>query len=227
MATFLTTTQISAELERLISSAKMEIAIISPYLKVNQRLQDFIEDADRRKIRFTLIYGKRDMQVAEWDWINRLTTQETGFVPNLHAKCYLNEATTIVTSMNLYEFSQQNNDEMGILVARQADPQLYQDIYAEAQRLARSAGLQWGEQATAKRTAPSKSRENQRSFKPTRQVKATGHCIRCGDAKDFDPKKPLCEKCYGSWAIFKNESYPEKYGIVRPFYTGLGRSGPG
>jgi phosphatidylserine/phosphatidylglycerophosphate/cardiolipin synthase-like enzyme len=57
MARFLTTTQISAELENLIKFAQDEITIISPYLKVNQRLQDFIEDADRRKIRFTLVYG--------------------------------------------------------------------------------------------------------------------------------------------------------------------------
>ena len=57
MVRFLTTTQISAELENLIKFAQDEITIISPYLKVNQRLQDFIEDADRRKIRFTLVYG--------------------------------------------------------------------------------------------------------------------------------------------------------------------------
>ena len=65
MARFLTTTQISAELENLIKFAQDEITIISPYLKVNQRLQDFIEDADRRKIRFTLVYGKKEMQPAE------------------------------------------------------------------------------------------------------------------------------------------------------------------
>ncbi len=158
MARFLTTTQISAELENLIKFAQDEITIISPYLKVNQRLQNFIEDADRRKIRFTLVYGKKEMQPAEREWIDRLTTQETGFVTNLHAKCYLNETTAIVTSMNLYEFSQQNNDEMGILVTRDADRQLYQDIYAEAQRLGRNAGLRWGEEATATRIAPSKQR---------------------------------------------------------------------
>jgi phosphatidylserine/phosphatidylglycerophosphate/cardiolipin synthase-like enzyme len=81
------------------------------------------------------------MQPAERERIDSLTTQETGFVTNLHAKCYLNETTAIVTSMNLYEFSQQNNDEMGILVTWDADRQLYQDIYAEAQRLGRNAGL--------------------------------------------------------------------------------------
>ena len=37
--------------------------------------------------------------------------------------------------MNLYSFSQQNNDEMGIYVTKENDPDLYNDIYTEAQRL--------------------------------------------------------------------------------------------
>ena len=132
MANFLTTTQISAEIENLIKYAKNEIVIISPYLKVNQRLQDFMDDANRRKIRFTFIYGKSDMRAAEREWINSLSNTMVGFVPNLHAKCYLNENTAIVTSMNLYEFSQQNNDEMGILMTNKTDSKLFQDVHAEA-----------------------------------------------------------------------------------------------
>lgn len=211
MVKFLTTTQISAELENMIKSAEKEIIIISPYLKVNQRLQDFMEDANLRKIHFALIYGKKDLQKAELDWIDRLGTVETGFVPNLHAKCYLNEATAIVTSMNLYEFSQQNNDEMGILVARDGDSQLFQDIHAEAQRLGRKAGLKWSEPTTAKRKASPKRKANQGSGKSTRQVETGGHCIRCGDNIDLDTAKPFCGTCYRSWVKFKNESYPEKY----------------
>jgi len=53
----------------------------------------------------------------------------------LHAKCYINESQAIVTSMNLYAYSQENNEEMGILVFKEDDPDLYQEIYAEAQRL--------------------------------------------------------------------------------------------
>ena len=37
--------------------------------------------------------------------------------------------------MNLYSFSQQNNDEMRILVTKEQDPELYNDISEEAQRL--------------------------------------------------------------------------------------------
>jgi hypothetical protein len=170
-----------------------------------------MEDANLRKIQFTLIYGKTDLQPAEWEWIRRLDTAETGFVPNLHAKCYLNEGTAIVTSMNLYEFSQQNNDEMGILVARSADMKLYQNIYEEAQRLGRKAGLKWSGPAATTQTASPKRGGDRQSAKPTRSTKITGHCIRCGATIDLDAKKPLCGTCYGSWVQFKNEMYSEKY----------------
>ena len=43
----------------------------------------------------------------------------------------------IITSLNLYEFSQVNNNEMGILIQRGEDAQLYKDAYEEAQRIIR------------------------------------------------------------------------------------------
>ena len=49
----------------------------------------------------------------------------------------MNEQMCIVTSLNLYEFSQINNNEMGILIRRDEDGQLYKDAYEEAQRIIR------------------------------------------------------------------------------------------
>ena len=61
----------------------------------------------------------------------------TSFCQNLHAKCYLNERSAIITSMNLYDFSQVNNNEMGVFVDRDQEPDLYRETYEEAQRLIR------------------------------------------------------------------------------------------
>ena len=52
-------------------------------------------------------------------------------------KCYLNEELCIITSLNLYEFSQINNNEMGVLLRRSDDAELYKDAYEEAQRIIR------------------------------------------------------------------------------------------
>ena len=50
----------------------------------------------------------------------------------------MNENMCIVTSLNLYEFSQVNNNEMGVLIQRSEDGQLYKDAYEEAQRTSAS-----------------------------------------------------------------------------------------
>ena len=77
------------------------------------------------------------MQPEEVNWLKGLTYIRTSFCKNLHAKCYLNEELCIITSLNLYEFSQVNNNEMGVLVERSTDADLYKDSYEEAQRIIR------------------------------------------------------------------------------------------
>ncbi len=218
MARFLTTTKISSELEDLIKNAHDDLTFISPYLKVNQRLQDLIRDANlQRRVRFTLIYGKQTLKPEERSWIDALTTKDVSFLQNLHAKCYLNEDTAIITSMNLYEFSQQNNDEMGILVNREEDPDLYRDIAREAQRLRRAATPDNGEQAQQSRPQPKeqtvRSIGEPKRPPPTVELSygAKGHCIRCEKVVDFDPDKPLCRECYKIWARYGDETFGEKF----------------
>jgi phosphatidylserine/phosphatidylglycerophosphate/cardiolipin synthase-like enzyme len=71
------------------------------------------------------------------NWLKGLQFVRTSFCKNLHAKCYINEEKCIVTSLNLYEFSQVNNNEMGVLIYRHEDPELYRDAFDEAQRIIR------------------------------------------------------------------------------------------
>lgn len=42
-----------------------------------------------------------------------------------------------MTSLNLYEFSQVNNNEMGVLISREEDAELFQNAAEEAQRIIR------------------------------------------------------------------------------------------
>ena len=89
------------------------------------------------KIDVRVVYGKNELHPDEIQWLNGLSFVRTSFCKNLHAKCYLNESVCIVTSLNLYEFSQVNNNEMGILIQRDEDAQLYRDAAEEAQRIIR------------------------------------------------------------------------------------------
>lgn len=137
MAKFLNTSATNYYLEELIKNAKERLYLISPYLKLNHRIKELLEDKDRLKIDVRIVYGKSELQPAEANWLKSLNYVRTSYCENLHAKCYISEAACIITSLNLYEFSQINNNEMGVLIARHADSDLYKDAYAEAQRIIR------------------------------------------------------------------------------------------
>ena len=137
MAKFLNTSATNYFLEELIKDASDRLILISPYLKLNDRVKELLADKNRLKIDVRIVYGKSELQPAEITWLREQTYVRTSFCKNLHAKCYINEELCIVTSLNLYEFSQVNNNEMGILIRRAEDPDLYRDAYEEAQRIIR------------------------------------------------------------------------------------------
>lgn len=137
MAKFLNTSATNYFLEELIKEARERLILISPFLKLNDRMKELLEDKDRLKIDVRIVYGKSELQPEELNWLKGLNYIRTSFCKNLHAKCYMNEEKCIITSLNLYEFSQINNNEMGILIARDSDADVYKEAYEEAQRIIR------------------------------------------------------------------------------------------
>lgn len=137
MAKFLNTSATNFFLEELIKNAKERLILISPYLRLNDRIKELLEDKDRLKIDIRIVYGKSDLHPEEIKWLQKLDYVRLSFCKNLHAKCYLNESECIISSLNLYEFSQINNNEMGILVRKYEDDEVFKDAYEEAQRIIR------------------------------------------------------------------------------------------
>jgi phosphatidylserine/phosphatidylglycerophosphate/cardiolipin synthase-like enzyme len=209
MAKFLDTTGVSYHLQQLINQAQDTLILISPYLKVNERLRQSLDDKDRMKIDVRVIYGKNELQPDQINWLKALKSVRTSFCENLHAKCYLNESEAIVTSMNLYEFSQVNNQEMGIYVTKAEDPQLYDEIYNEARRLIRISDevrlsverIVEPENATAPKTTGNKKAKSSEK----------GYCMRCKKEIALNPSAPYCIECYKSWKKYENFVYQEKY----------------
>lgn len=137
MAKFLNTSATNFFLEELIKNAKERLILISPYLRLNDRIKELLEDKDRLKIDVRIVYGKSDLHPEEIKWIQKLDYVRLSFCKNLHAKCYLNESECIISSLNLYEFSQVNNNEMDISVRKYEDDEVFKDAYEEAQRIIR------------------------------------------------------------------------------------------
>lgn len=206
MAKFLDTTGVSYHLQQIINQAQVTLILISPYLKINERLRQSLDDKDRMKIDIRVVYGKNDLQPDQINWLRSLKFVRTSFCENLHAKCYLNEREAIITSMNLYEFSQVNNQEMGISIFKAEDPQLYEDVYTEAKRLIRIS--EEIRVSVEKVIAP-----NEQLTSKTEQVSSSesGYCIRCRKEIAFNPSTPYCLDCYKIWRRFENPAYQEKF----------------
>ncbi|MES2790560.1 MAG: phospholipase D-like domain-containing protein [Planctomycetota bacterium] len=136
MARFLTTSATNYYLEELIKNADKILVLISPYIKVNDRMRELIEDKNREQIAIRVVYGKKH-QPEEIGWLKNLSFAKVRYCKNLHAKCYLSEKQCIITSLNLYDFSQINNNEMGVLISQAEDTELYSDTFKEVKRLLR------------------------------------------------------------------------------------------
>ena len=202
-------------LEEIIKNAEERLWLISPFLKVTPRIKQLLEDVNRLKIDSRVIYGKNELHPEENNWLKSMTSIRTSFCKDLHAKCFMNESEVLLTSMNLYEFSQINNYEMGILVSRKEDPDLYEEIYLEARRILRASEEI---QITVARVPSSENGNRQASGRDRRPKSAlennkpqAGFCIRCKSDLAADPSKPYCDRCFRSWNRYKNPEYEEKF----------------
>jgi len=211
MVTFLTTTGISFHLEGLVKGAKEKLILLSPFLQINDRLRQILDDKDREKIDIRVVYGKNELQPEENTWLKSKASVRLSFCKNLHAKCFLNESEVVITSMNLYEFSQVNNEEMGVLVVKAEDPALYASVYEEAMRLIRISD---DVRVTVEKVFPAVANvapKVPRGDRAQAAASKSGFCVRCRQTLKADPTHPYCKDCYPKWNQFQNADYEEKY----------------
>ncbi len=140
MAEFLDTQVVSYYLKKLINNANDKLYLISPYLQLNNQLKLSLEDRHKFSIDIIIIYGKvSDINPDDSTWLQSMPGIKLLFHKDLHAKCYFNEKEAILTSMNLYMFSQQNNVEMGIYISKEKDEELYKQVATEVDRIKRGS----------------------------------------------------------------------------------------
>jgi hypothetical protein len=84
MAKFLNTSATNYFLEELIKDAKDRLVLISPFLKLNDRIKELLADKNRLKIDVRIVYGKSELQPQEMDWLKELTYIRTSYCKNLH-----------------------------------------------------------------------------------------------------------------------------------------------
>jgi phosphatidylserine/phosphatidylglycerophosphate/cardiolipin synthase-like enzyme len=168
MAKYLRTESISAELVDLIKDARKELYLISPYLKLSDQVKELLNDKEREKVEVRIIFGKQELAPSEMSFLENLKYVRLYFSKNLHAKCYLNENKMIIASMNLYEYSQVHNREMGILIdtENEEDKKIYQDATKDIESMIHNS------EDFSYIKAPQKKIQTEKTIKPEKSPKS-------------------------------------------------------
>jgi phosphatidylserine/phosphatidylglycerophosphate/cardiolipin synthase-like enzyme len=214
MAKFLNTTGVSYHLEELIKGTKDRLILISPYLQFTERIKEHLSNLNVQKRDIRIVYRENKLQLEENNWLESQIGIRTSLCKNLHAKCYLNENEAIITSMNLYEFSQQNNNEMGIYISKAQDPDLYDATLEEVQRLLTiSEEIRVTVKKVTADTPPrtEKKQAEPKQANPKHAEKPSGFCIRTGSSIPFNIEKPMSYEAFKSWSKYGDRDYPEKF----------------
>ncbi|WP_395063218.1 phospholipase D family protein [Flavobacterium sp.] len=141
MAEFLTTSGVSYQVESIIKEAKKKLVLISPFVQISKVLIERLHNASEKGVQIILIYGKDELKPFEKEQLNSIENLKLYFYQNLHAKCYFNEKTMVITSMNLYEFSEKHNREMGVLIKKNDDLAMFKDVIEETSSIIKSSKL--------------------------------------------------------------------------------------
>jgi len=205
MAKFLNTRKAVSEIEDLIRNADSRLILVSPYLKISRSFRELLTYRNNSDKITTIIFGKQELNPEEIKFLQGLKFISLKYNQDLHAKCYVNDNTMIITSLNLYEFSMSNNKEMGVLIDRNdpADTQLFDDALKEVGFI----------NSTSEKFEFSASNQesNNRVTKPVVSSSESGYCIRTGVPIPFDIEKPLSYEAYKKWSEYSNPDYQENF----------------
>ncbi len=122
MAKFLTGNELNSELEKIFERADEQIILISPFIKLHDRyISTLRTKKDNHKLEIIIVFGKNEedmsksMKQEDFNFFKEFPNIQIRYERRLHAKYYANESSAILTSMNLYTYSQDNNIEAGVM----------------------------------------------------------------------------------------------------------------
>jgi len=123
MVQYLNTQSAYSEIENIVNRAEYKLVIMSPYIQINRTLlQKIFYASEHRSIDVSLMCRVNDIKPEEMAVMNQINRLEIFDLPNLHANCIYNEKALVITSLNLFDYSQTNNRDMGAMLTADKDP---------------------------------------------------------------------------------------------------------
>jgi hypothetical protein len=202
MAEFLTTKDVASRVEQLVRKAKKRIILISPFIRCWDTLYYRLLEAGKKGVEVVVIYGKK-ISKPERERLQVIPYMKLYSLEELHAKCYFNESEMVLTSLNLYDYSEHNNYEMGVVVGKEEPA--YMEAFQEAQTIRNFAELKY--ENHGEEIPPIKKLKR---IHPT-ILRKEGYCIRCGKPIPLFAKRPFCFDCYSRWFVVNNLDLEENY----------------
>lgn len=218
MVAFLNKDDAYSQIVRIVSKAVNKIVLITPFIKIPDDLLERLRDMDKNGVKTTVVCREKDLKPDEKSELKKLKYLDLRFDEDLHAKCFYNEESMVITSLNLYEHSQLRNREMGILLNLKDDPEVFKEALSEAEFIVRRAkkdstmkSIFGGIMKEAKSVIDSSLSEEPKRTRTQSRAKPEGYCIRCNASIAFDTKAPYCPDCYTVWKKYKDPDYKEKF----------------
>lgn len=120
---FISDDEINLELQYLIRDADDYLLLISPYIKLHDKLKRELQTKlNYHQLNICIVFGKNEggfqksLSKDDFEFLQQFPNIQIRYAPKLHAKYYASEDRAIFTSMNLHEYSQNNNIEVGIMI---------------------------------------------------------------------------------------------------------------
>ncbi len=188
---FLADWQLSDALLRIVTQARERLTLVSPYNRHWGHLKREVIAAQSRGVAVTIYYrADEPSPMSDYENVKGIP------IRMLHAKIYANESATLVTTMNLLETSASYSREVGFLVR---DAKLQKEVDAYIKSLADGAVPEpsLGAEPVVGNSAIPRRPQVETASDIIDAINASGLCIECGIAKEFDLDRPLCVACYG------------------------------
>jgi hypothetical protein len=236
MSRFLNHKSLANELFSLFEEAKEGITIVSPFIKLHPDIKKILKTkmADD-EFYIQIMYGKNEgelsksLSVDDLEFFKEFQNVSIHYQENLHAKYYANENKSIITSINLHEYSINNNIEVGILLERKffglgIDNSVDKEAFEYFERIFEKSKPVYFREVKKKKhffglfetndgheIEDHSKKMYQSSSQPKMAPQKMGYCIRTGLKIPFNLKQPFSDDAFKSWNQYKNKDFKEKY----------------
>ena len=238
MSKFLNHKSLSKEIISLFEDAEEEITIVSPFIKMHPDIKKVLmRKMSDQDFYIKVLFGKNEGDLSkslshdDLEFFKGFQNVYIHYQENLHAKYYANETKSIISSINLHEYSINNNIEVGILLERKhfntggdntIDSEAF-DYFGEIFEKSTPVFVKEVKKKKVlfglfeKNVGTEIHEDNQHRMYQKNPSLANvtnhkiGYCIRTGEKISFNPEKPFSAEAFKCWNQYKNKDFKEKY----------------